>query len=116
MIARLKTAWTKAPWLTTAFALAVALTLFFAISAILDAIYWADPRHIDQEIAGWMSPGYVALSWDVPREVMIEAVNRAPGGGGPHRLEDIAAEQGVPLDALITRIEAAIQAHRDRAQ
>lgn len=116
MIARLRAAWVKAPWLLSAFALAAALTLYFGISTVLDAIYWADPRHIDQEIAGWMSPGYIAMSWDVPREVMIEALDRAPGLGGPHRLEDIAQERGVTLDTLVEEVQAAIQTYRESVQ
>lgn len=116
MIARLREAWTRAPWLLSAFALALVLTLYFGISTVLNALYWADPRHINQEIAGWMSPGYVAMSWNVPREVMMEALAREPGITGPHRLEDIAAERGVPLAALIAEVEQAIQAHRDATQ
>lgn len=116
MIARLRAAWRKAPWLMSAFALALALTLFFGSRMIIGAIYWADPRHIDQDIAGWMSPGYVAMSWDVPREVMIEVLGQSPNDGGPRRLEDIAADRGVPLDTLIAQIEVAIMAHRDSAQ
>lgn len=113
MMARLRTAWARAPWLLTAFALAVALTLFFGTRMIMGAIYWADPRHTNQAIEGWMSPGYVAMSWSVPRELMIEVLAQEPGGGRPPRLEDIAAARGVPLATLVAEIEAAIQTHRD---
>ncbi|OAN84291.1 hypothetical protein A8B78_07435 [Jannaschia sp. EhC01] len=113
MIARLRAAWRKAPWLMSAFAVALALTLYFGTRMTMSAIYWADPRHIDQDIAGWMSPGYVAMSWDVPREVMIAAIGQDPSPGRPHRLEDIASARGVPLATLIEQIEAEIQSFRN---
>lgn len=116
MIARIRAAWTKAPWLMSAFVLAIALTLFFGIRMIMGAIYWADPRHIDQPIAGWMSPGYVSMSWQVPREVVADALTLEPGAGRPPRLEDLAEQRGVPLETLAAQIEAAIQAHRDATQ
>lgn len=115
MIARLKAAWTKAPWLVSGFALALALTAFFGVRMISSAVYWSDPRHTDQPIAGWMSPGYVAMSWRVPREVLADVLDLTPGSGRPPRLEDIAAARDVPLDTLTAEIEAAILRYRDNA-
>ena len=59
-----------------------------------------------------MTPRYIAHSWDIPRDVMIEELGFAPGNDGPQPLSAIAAERGEPVDVLISRIEAAIAAHR----
>lgn len=111
--ARLLRIWRRHPVLGTLFALALALTLFFVAQAAMDTAYWSDPAHHDQEIEGWMTPRYVALSWDVPREVMEAAVGDAPRlRGGRPTLERIAEMQGIPLEGLIAQIEAAIADHR----
>ena len=103
----------RRPLLFAAFACALALTLFFAVRLVLFSIYWADPKHREQPIAGWMTPGFVAHSWHVPREVMLDLLGPPPEGA-PKRptLDDIAAERGVPVEDLIAEIEAAIAAHR----
>ena len=113
MIMRLRKAWAKAPWLLTGFALAFALTLFFAVQFVADAIYWNDPRHQDQPLAAWMTPGYIGLSWDIPRDVMHEMLPRPEDLRGRHRLDAIAAARGVDLGALIAEIEADIAAFRE---
>ncbi len=112
MIRRLRAAFARAPWLMTGFTLALALTLFFGVRMIMGAIYWADPRHTDQAIEGWMTPRYVAMSWRVPPEVVIEALALERPEGRVPRLEEIAAERGIDLATLTTMIEAAITTHR----
>lgn len=116
MIARLRAAWAKAPWLMSAFTLALLLTLFFGVNAAREAIYWADPRHVEQPIAGWMTPGYVGISWNIPREVMRDALNLTDAERGPIRLQDLADQRGVPLSDIIAQINAAIAAHRASVQ
>lgn len=96
----------------TAFALALLSTLFFGVNAAREAIYWADPRHVEQPIAGWMSPGYVGMSWDVPRNVMRDALALGPDEPGRFPLQELADRRGVPLSEIIAQIETAIAAHR----
>lgn len=112
MIARLRRAFRKAPILSVALTIALGLTLFFGVRLTTAAIYWADPNHIDQPIAGWMTPGYVSMSWQVPRENMFNALALTPGSGRPPRLEDLAAERDIPLPQLIDQIEAIITEFR----
>ena len=99
------------PLLASAFTLGLALTLFFTVRTVMFAIYWADPAHRDQALAGWMTPRYVAHSWDVPREVMAAVTGPLPEGGRP-TLQAIAADQNIPLSDLTARIKAAIADHR----
>ncbi len=116
MIGRLRAAFAQAPWLMTGFVLALALTLFFGTRMILGAIYWSDPRHSDQPIAGWMTPRYVALSWRVPPDVIIRALALERPEGRLPRLEEIAMDRGTDLATLAAQIEAAILAHRAAAE
>ncbi|WP_116556489.1 hypothetical protein [Pararhodobacter oceanensis] len=101
-------------WLVRAgFASALALTLFFAVRLIMGAIYWNDPSKIDQTPAGWMPVGYVARSWEIPRDVLIDALDLASMPRRRRTLEHIAEDRGIPLDTLVTEIMAVIEHHRE---
>lgn len=92
------------------FALALVVALVFAVRLTLFSIYWSDPAHRDQRIEGWMTPGYVARSWEVDPEV-IRSVLLPPEGAAPGSrptLERIAEAEGIPLEDLVARLEAAI--------
>lgn len=112
-IRRVARGWRRHPVLWTLFSLAVALTIFFGVRAGVQAVYWANSAHRDQAIQGWMTPRYVARSWDVPREVLQRTLGgRIDIDAGPPTLDRIAAARGVSPDDLIAEIEAAIAAHR----
>lgn len=109
MIAKLKQAWRAAPVAVTLLAMASVVALFFSVRLTAFWIYWQDPAHRDQDIAAWMTPGYIAHSWRVPRELVIDALD-APktGQARPLNLEDLSLLLGIPVDQLIARAEAAI--------
>ncbi len=113
MTAFIKRLWAAAPFATALLALALAATLVFGLRA---ALFWAD-RHEriarEQPVAAWMTPGYVAHSWHLPREVVAEALAIDRNAKPPRApLAEIAAARGVPVEALIAALEAAIAAHR----
>jgi hypothetical protein len=93
------------------FLLAVGVMLFFAVRSIMFAVYWADPAHREEPIAGWMTPRYVAHSWAVPPTVIREALAIPPE---TYRLtvKDLAEERGVPTEEIVRKIETAIAAFR----
>ncbi|MDG3042361.1 hypothetical protein [Roseicyclus marinus] len=94
-----------------ALGLALCVALFFVVRLAVFAVYWADPAHRDQRIEGWMTPGYVARSWDLPREALQDALpDLRPGARAT--LAEIAQAEGVPLSEVIARMEAAIDAAR----
>jgi len=96
------------------FALALVVAVVFAVRLALFTIYWSDPAHRDQPIEGWMTPRYVAQSYDVDPDV-IRALLALPAEAAANRrptLERLAEAEGVPLPDLIARIEAAIVAAR----
>lgn len=83
------------------FAAAVALTLFFAARFVAFGIYWADPAHRDRSPEGWMTPGYLARSWDLPREALRDLLALPETEGKPPTLAEIARTRGEPLDAFL---------------
>jgi hypothetical protein len=103
--------WTRHRWLLLGFLAAAALAILFAARA---AMYMQDwPEHADEDIEGWMTPRYVALSWDVPPEVIIGALLIPRDGSGRRiTLDELAKERGIPVETLAADLEAAIAAFR----
>jgi len=63
--------------------------------------------------AGWMTPRFVAHSWDVPPEVVWQSLMLGPDG--PARritLAELAKAQNIPLPLLLEELRADIAAHR----
>ncbi|MGB5557208.1 MAG: hypothetical protein WBN04_04250 [Paracoccaceae bacterium] len=112
-MSRLGAAWRRHPVLSAGFALALAVTLFFAVRATVFAVYWADPAHRNQALEGWMTPRYVALSWHTPPEVIGTALKLQRDGAGRRiTLHQIARDRGVPVEVLLQDLRAAIGAFR----
>lgn len=104
--------WRRHPVTVLAFGLALAVALFFAVRLILFAIYWADPAHRDQHPEAWMTPGYVAHSWHIPREELLRYLDVPPDLPRPATIEEIARARGVPVGQVIGEVEAAVAALR----
>lgn len=111
---RLFMAWRARPWLTSAFVLACAVTLFFAGRLVFFTAYWA--THREMPVQGWMTVGYVARSWGLdPRELDAAAGLPVPEvKGRPQPLSEIARDRGVPLSELVAEVEAAVAELRAR--
>lgn len=105
--------WQDAPLLTAAMVLALLVAGFFAVQLVLNAIYWNDPRHQDMDIAPWMTPRFVAMSWGVPVPVVRSALDLPPPDGKPQPLQRIAQERGIAVEDLAQDLEAAILQYRE---
>lgn len=112
MIERLKRAWTRNPVLTSAFVLAILLTVFFAFRSTSFLIYWSDPEHLNQPVEGWMTPRYIVHSWQLSPEEVLRVIGEGPMPSKRQTLEDIATQRGIPLDDLIARLTKALEALR----
>lgn len=114
MMKRLFMAWHMRPWLTSAFLLACAVTLFFAGRLVFFTAYWATHREVPVE--PWMTVGYVARSWGLdPR--LLDAAAGLPEPqvkGHPQSLAEIARDRGVPVAEVIAGVEAAVADLRSR--
>lgn len=107
-MSRFLTLWRARPWLTSAFLLACAVTLFFAGRFTVYTVYWA--THQEVPVEPWMTVGYVARSWGLePRALDAEAGMPVPEvKGHPQTLEEIARDRGVPVAEVIAEVEAAV--------
>jgi hypothetical protein len=103
--------WKRHRWLLIGFVAMVALTAFFVVRTVLSTLYWSD--HRDETIAGWMTPRYVAMSWQVPPEVVGEALSlERDGSGRRSTLAELAATRGVSVEALAAEVAQAIETYR----
>ncbi len=114
MLARVKVLWSHHRGLLLAFIAMLCVAGYFAVNAVAAAIYWNDPRHQDQALAGWMTPRYVAQSYDLPPRILGPALFFEPGDPPRRRrLEDIASANNVTLEELQQRVIEAAAAFRD---
>lgn len=104
----LKTLWQKNRPAVIVFSVACLVALFFALRLAFFTIYWSDPVRRDAVIEGWQTPGYVAMSWKVPRPVVVEALGLTTSDKPRRSLDDIASERGVSTEELIRALETAI--------
>jgi hypothetical protein len=104
MIAHL---WATHRFALMAFAVALAALGYFGVRTVSATIYWMDPAHQDKPLAGWMTPRYVGQSYNLPREVVLEALMMAPDAP-PRRISihEIATQNGITIDDLQTRVHA----------
>jgi hypothetical protein len=103
--------WTRHRFLLIGFVATCVIALFFGTRAVLFTLYWSE--HRDEAIAGWMTPRYVAMSWQVPPEVVGDALALPRDGIGRRAtLADLANARGVSLETLAAEVAQAIEAHR----
>jgi hypothetical protein len=101
------------PILSSAFALAVALALFFAIRLAVATLVWSHPPIADQQPEGWMTPRYIAHSWQVPPDIVAEALAVDRDGAGRRiTLNMIAKSTNQSVDELAVKLTAAIAEYR----
>lgn len=106
-----KLLWNEHKLLLSGFVLAIAVMLFFAVRSIMFWVYWADPAHREQPIADWMTPRYVAHSWDVPPQVIGNALGLSPETGRI-TIGELANARNMTTTEITRQIEAAIQEFR----
>jgi hypothetical protein len=100
--------WRARPYLTSAFVLACAVTLFFMGSLAYNAVYWA--THKDETVRPWMTVGYIARSWDLDARKIDDMAHlpKIDVKGHPQPLAEIARDRGVPVAEVITEVERVI--------
>lgn len=110
---RLKDILTHHKLAATAFAVVLTIAGIFGGNAVSQMVYWSDPAKLDQPLQGWMTPRYVGRSYEVPPEVVQEAfaLDR-PKEPRRMSLDSIAAAQGITIDEMQARLDAAVAAFR----
>lgn len=108
----------KRHWLPLAgFLTSAGIALIFGFTFMADAIYFNDPSHKDVLLQGWMTPRYVMLSYDIPRDLVMGALGLDESAIGQGlRVLGIAQEQNLSLDELTEKIRAIAQDFRESEQ
>jgi len=97
-----------------AFLLSLGVALVFIVRAVRPVIYWH--YHQDEPIRGWMTMGYVAHSYHIPRSVVHSALGLPDKPPDKRPLRKIAKAQNRSMDEIRTVLLAAIvQARRSSA-
>lgn len=104
MKTRLRFLWRHHKALFLAFSLAALITMFFFVRTTVVFIYWSDPAHRNLPLEAWMTPRYIAYSYELPLEDVGEMLGITSGDAFRPTLESIARRQGVPVAELIERI------------
>lgn len=105
----------KSHWLAiTGFLLSATIALFFGFTFMANAIYFNDPKHQDEALKDWMTPRYIVLSYDIPREIVADALGLdADNKGKRIRLLDIAKAQNLTIEQLTEKIRNVAQTYRE---
>lgn len=91
-----------------AFVAALLVALFFAARLLYFTVYWSDPAHRNQPIEDWMTVGYVARSYGVPRDELAQAIGVMPAPGKRRTLAQLASERGVDTATIRVELQQAI--------
>ena len=108
--------WRKHRFLFVAFIMALAVTAFFAARLVAFSLYWSDPAHQDQPLEGWMTPRYVALSYDLPPGRVREVLELKAVDGERRTLEEITETSELTLEEIQRRIDEAVRLHEGERQ
>ncbi|WP_306258955.1 hypothetical protein [Pararhizobium sp. IMCC21322] len=101
--------------LTVGFCAASFLALiYFVGSFTAELIYFNDPRHQNEALKPWMTPRYVALSYDLPRETVREIFGFTEAFEGPRRMGFVAERLDVSLEDLTAMVRDAAQEYREQ--
>lgn len=88
------------------------VALVFAIRFGLAVWHWGT-LPVDPQLEGWMTPRFIAHSWDVPPDVVQKALPPLEDGLGRRvTLDEIAQAQGIALEQVLNDLRTAIAAHR----
>ena len=110
----LRQLWRSHPLALLGFLAGLALTVLFLARLALFSLYWSDPAHRALSPEGWMTPGYVAHSWQLPvEEVAAQLGLSGRPEGPPPTLAEIARDSGQDEAALLATLEAWLDMRAD---
>lgn len=87
--------------------------IYFAGSFAAELIYFNDPKHQNEALKPWMTPHYISLSYDLPRETIDEVFGFTDAFEGPRRMRFVAERLGLSLEDLTQLVRDAAQEHRE---
>jgi len=107
----LKYLWQKHRLLLVGFSVASLITLVFLTKFTLSLIYWS--THVDAPIETWMPVGYIARSYDVDRDWLMQQTGLTDGEFHARlSIKDAAVKAGISFEEMRARLLLAIQEQR----
>ena len=88
------------------FLLVLGFTGLYAVRTTRHAIYWH--YHQDEQIHGWMTVGYVAHSYRVPRQILYQSLGLPPQFHDKRPLRNIAKSQNRSMNEIRAILQDAI--------
>ncbi len=108
---KLKYLWQKHRFLLVGFSVATVVTVVFLAKFTISLIYWSN--HQDVSIETWMPVGFIARSYEVDRDWLMEQTGLPEGVYHPRlSIEDAAVKAGVSFEEMRGRLLVAIQEQR----
>jgi hypothetical protein len=92
--------------------IATCALIWFGANMISNFLYFNDPRHQDLALKGWMTPKYIVLSYDLPRQNVADILGITSKDQRGTPMRDIAEGMGVTLDELTEIVRAAAAEYR----
>ncbi|WP_088625401.1 hypothetical protein [Oceanicola sp. 22II-s10i] len=86
--------------------------LVFVVRTLFFVVYWSDPAHRNQAPEVWMTPRYIAHSWQIPPEALAEALQIPDPPPRHATLAEIARLRGMTTEALIAELTVFLARHR----
>lgn len=112
MVTAARTLWRRHRLLVLAFIAALLVTAFFAVRLLAFTVYWADPAHRAQPVEGWMTPRYVAHSYNLSHDVVRDVLDLDAGDGKRRTLAEITKTSDLTLEEIQRRIDEAARVQR----
>ncbi len=107
----LKYLWHKHRLLLVGFSIATLITLVFLTKFTLSLVYWS--THQDAPIETWMPVGYIAKSYNVDRDWLMQQTGLPEGEFHPRlSVKDAAVKAGISYEDMRARLLLAIQEQR----
>ncbi|MGR3322851.1 MAG: hypothetical protein ACU0DK_13065 [Pseudooceanicola sp.] len=100
------------PIAATLFALASVLLLFFVLRTALFTLHWSEESRLRAAPEPWMTPRYVAHSWQIDPQEIAEAISMPEGMERRPTLEQIARARGVPVEVVLDELASFLAERR----
>jgi hypothetical protein len=99
-------------WARLALVVAAGLTVLFLVRAVFFATIWYESDPASHPVEPWMTPRYIARSYNLPPAQVAEALGILRGESPRKPLAEIAEEQGVAVETLISAVETVLREAR----
>ncbi|MBV7409900.1 hypothetical protein [Maritimibacter sp. DP1N21-5] len=103
-------AFRRHPVLFPLFLLALLAIVWFGVKSTQDMIGMKSRFSADPEVAGWMTPRYIARTWNIPPEVILESLDLTAEPRKRMTISEIALDKGLTTPDYAAEVEAALDA------